>query len=92
MFISYYLSFHFLYIPKPEKVDQLIIVDALPVNSETLEGVPFLYAGFFDLLMKSIKQLSPETKVGQARKEVGAMLFDYLKVLFLSDCEICSLH
>lgn len=63
----------------PEKVEQLIVVDALPVNSETLEGVPFLYAGFFDLLIRSIQQLPLQTKVGQARKEIGAKLFDYLK-------------
>lgn len=57
-------------------------MDALPVNSETLEGVPFLYAGFFDLLIRSIQQLPLQTKVGQARKEIGAKLFDYLKVPF----------
>lgn len=70
---------------KPETVEHLIVVDALPVNSETLEKVPFLYAGFFNLLKKSVEQLPSQTKIGQARKEVGAKLFEYLKV-YLFTC------
>lgn len=80
MLLNYYVLLSFFLNLKPEKVENLIVVDALPVNSETLEKVPFLYYGFFDLLKSSIEQLPSQAKIGQARKEVGAKLFEYLKV------------
>ena len=59
-------------------MDKLILADALPINY--MPPVKFLQKDFFDLLKYSVVLLSPKAKIGEARKEVGRKLNEFLQV------------